>query len=38
MVVNRSPLGDDGLGECVFTLKLAEIFFWLTEEKVNIDP
>ena len=38
MVVDWSPLGGDGWGECVFMLKLAEKYCWLTEEKVNIEP
>ena len=38
MVVDWSPLGGDGWGECVFMLKLAEKYCWLTEKKVNIEP
>ena len=38
MIIDGSPLDVRGGVECVFKLKLAENYFWLTEEKVNIEP
>ena len=38
MIIDGSPPDVRGGVECVFKLKLAENYFWLTEEKVNIEP
>ena len=35
MIIDGSPPDVRGGVECVFKLKLAENYFWLTEEKVN---